>query len=215
MRLFERVRPQLWADVVGQDKAVTVCRRFAAAGVGGRAFYLVGGKGTGKSTIAELLAREIADPLCIEELDAARLTPSRIDEIERQSAYYGMGVKTGRAYVVNECHLLSGPAIGQLLVTLDTGRIPGHVVWIFTTTNVGEDSLFGGIDAGPLVSRCHRIRLARQGLAKPFAEYARRVAVAEGLDGRPDADYVKLAERCKNDLREMLMEVESGAMLPD
>ena len=46
-----------------------------------------------------------------------------------------------------------------------------------------------------------------------FAERARAIADREGLNGRPIGDYVKLAQRCHNNLRAMLQAVEAGDML--
>ncbi|GAF83733.1 unnamed protein product, partial [marine sediment metagenome] len=85
---------------------------------------------------------------------------------------------------------------------------------MFTTTNAGQESLFEEmIDAHPLLSRCVELILSRRGIAKPFAERARLIAQTENMNGKPIADYVKLAQRCKNNLRAMLQEIEAGAML--
>ena len=53
-------------------------RALAKRGLAGRAYWLSGQSGTGKATIARLIAAEVADPFFITELDAATLTvPSR------------------------------------------------------------------------------------------------------------------------------------------
>ena len=103
------------------------------------------------------------------------LVVARVREIERQSQTYGIGEKNGRAYIVNESHGLNRATVRQLLTTLEGDRIPRHVVWIFTTTVEGEQTLFEGCDdSHPLLSRCQEVALARRDLAKVFAP-ARRV----------------------------------------
>ena len=62
MQLHEQYRPTTWGGVVGQDEAVKRFRTIAKRGVGGRAFWIAGPSGTGKTTIARLIAAEIADP---------------------------------------------------------------------------------------------------------------------------------------------------------
>ena len=102
--------------------------------------------------------------------------------------------------------------IRRLLVMLEA--TPPWATWVFTTTCDGQESLFDDQeDAAPLLSRCAVIPLARRDLAKAFAERAREIAQAEGLNGRPLADYQKLAQRCRNNFRAMLQEIEAGAML--
>ena len=58
-----------------------------------------------------------------------------------------------------------------------------------------------------------KLELARRGLARPFAERARSIAQAEGLDGKPIGAYLELAKQCRNDFRAMLQEIDAGAML--
>lgn len=212
MKLYEKYRPGTWADVIGQGRAVSVLQSLAGRGAGGQAVWITGASGTGKTTMARLLALEVADQFNIVELDATDLTPARLREIEDGMTCYGMGKKPGRAYIVNEAHGMRQDTIRKLLVILE--RLPGHVVFIFTTTNAGQDMLFDGAeDPGPMLSRCIRVSLTTQGLCKAFADHVKTIALVEGLDGRPIEQYERLAKDCKNNMRAMLQAVESGAML--
>ncbi len=211
-KLFEQHRPKVLSDVLGQPKAVKTIQRLMERGIGGRALWLAGASGTGKTTLAKIIAASIADDLYISEYDSAdQLSVSELDKIEDSMSYFAFG-KGGKAFIINEAHGLRKQTIRRLLGILE--RIPDHCVFIFTTTKEGQESLFeDNIDASPLLSRCSRIQLTNQGLAKPFAEHCRAIATSENLNGKPVESYIKLAARCKNNCRMMLQEIESGCML--
>jgi len=208
--IYERYRPRTFDDVIGQEKALETCRKLAARGLGGLAIWVAGPSGTGKTTLARILAAEIADRFFTVEIDAGDATMSRLRDIEAEMHYTAFG-KGGRAYIINEAHGLTAQAMRKLLVMLES--VPEHCLFVFTTTGAGQQQLFDDhTDTEPLLSRCIRIALTNQGLCGPFAEHVRAIATREGMNGKPLAAYERLARQHHNNMRAMFEAVEAGDM---
>jgi DNA polymerase-3 subunit gamma/tau len=205
--LFQKYRPKTFNEFVGQPDALAQVRRILSSGWGGRSWWISGPSGTGKTSLAYLIAREGAEDWFVEEIDASDLTPQRLKEIEQTMHLTAMG-KGGRVWIVNEAHGLRRSDSIRLLLTM-LERLPSHTQFIFTTTDHGEQLLIEDIaDADPLLSRCHRIKLAAN--LPAFARVARRIAQAEGRDGHPESVYLALARETGGNLRAMLQSVEAG-----
>ena len=207
MQLFNQFRPLSFDQVAGHKREIQLLSRISLSG---RAFWITGLSGIGKTTIAGIIAGTVADPLNVLEVDAGRMTPAVLADIERESKCYAIGDKPGRVYIVNEAHGLRADTIRGLLVTLE--RIPSHVTWIFTTTVDGHKQ-FDGIDSAPLLSRCLPLNLKPD--RRAFAERAKLICEKSGLGDAPLSEFERLAEFCNDNLRMMLSHIESGCMLGD
>ena len=211
VQLHEQYRPGSWDQVVGQSNAIRAINTLRERGLAGRAFWIAGASGTGKTTIGRLLAAEVADDWTTVEIDACDFTPKAVLEWERRMKSKAIGEKAGHALIVNEAHGLRKDSIRQLLVTLE--RIPPHVIWVFTTTTEGQSLFEDHIDAHPLLSRCVEIPLTKKGLAKTFARRCFEIAENEGLSGKPFNYFETLANECDSNMRAMLQRIESGEMM--
>lgn len=217
--LFEKYRPGKWSEVVGQDKAVATLQRIVKSdGGGGRVYFISGKSGSGKTSIARILAREIADDFCINEIDAGDLTEAAVKDLHKSIRHKAAFSKPGRVIVLNEIHGISKRVMRSLLTILED--IPPHAAWIFTTTADGADSLFDAedksIDASPFGSRCIPVPLSQRGLAEVFARHAMNIAAIEGLAGNATLkDFIRLANDCRSNLRMMLSRIEAGEFVDE
>lgn len=207
--LYERYRPCTLDEVIGQPAAVRKLRRFVDSGtVAGRAFWFFGRSGNGKTTLARILAGEVAEPDWTEELDAIDLTAARLRQILERHRYRPM-FGNGHAVIVNEAHGIRDAK--RLLGVLEP--VAHNVVWIFTTTLEGQLTFDGMADAGPVLSRCQPVKLATKGVAVAFAQRALDIAQTEGLDGQPLSAYKELVNQARGNMRAVLQAIEAGEML--
>lgn len=210
--LHEKYRPTALSDVLGQPKVVAALeQRIARKGtLAGRAYWISGASGTGKTTLARIIAESVADGMFIQEYKTGREVSADVARsIGETMSYFGAG-KGGRAIIINEAHHLNGPSIDILLGLLEP--VPAHCVVIFTTTRAGQEALFGeSVEEGPILSRCTELALTTQGLAQAFAVRAMEIARLERLDGgRELKDFIRLAQACKNNMRAIIQKIDDG-----
>jgi replication-associated recombination protein RarA len=220
--LIDQYRPARWAEVVGQDKALKQLEQWRKrGGLLGRKIWISGKSGTGKTTIARLIAAEAADSTCVTELSAKALTVAEIREqfrILRCRALFGNG---GRVLILNEAHLLRRDVVTEFLtLTEPDAGFPVYAILICTTTAEGNAKFEDAPDAdtAAFLSRFgSKLPLAQSGIADAFAANCARIARAEGIgDELTDDELLKrckrLAQDNRSNHREMLAQIDSGAL---
>jgi DNA polymerase-3 subunit gamma/tau len=149
LALYRKYRPQSFEDVVGQEQAVTVLSSQIASKKISHAYLFCGGRGTGKTTVARIFARDIGcNPEDIIEIDAA--SNRGIDEIRelRDAVRTAPFSSPYKIYIVDEAHMLTKEAANALLKTLE--EPPAHVVFILATTD--PEKL-----PSTILSRCQKV----------------------------------------------------------
>lgn len=171
LALYRKYRPVSFDDVVGQEQLVQLLTTTIKEKKTTHAYLFCGGRGTGKTTVARIFARDIGcNPEDIIEIDAA--SNRGIDEIRelREAVRTSPFSSPYKVYIVDEAHMLTKEAANALLKTLE--EPPAHVIFILATTD--PEKL-----PATIVSRCQKI-IFKQPDIKTLADRLTHVAHKEG-----------------------------------
>ncbi len=140
MMLHETYRPTTFERFIGQPKAIQRLQRIIdRPSFDGDAFWIVGPSGTGKTTLAQIIAGRFCDGLDIMELDGEACS---VDAVRKaaDSMHYTTLSGGFRCWIVNEAQAMTSRAVQAWLTVLD--RLPRRTIVTFTTTEDSAD-LFG------------------------------------------------------------------------
>ena len=131
--LYRKYRPQKFSEVLGQDQVIKVLKSSIEQGNIAHAYIFSGSRGTGKTSVARIFAREIGTaPADITEIDAASNTSvDNIRELNESINTLPFESKY-KVYILDEAHMLSKSAWNALLKTLE--EPPTHAIFIMATT---------------------------------------------------------------------------------
>lgn len=220
--LYRKYRPTTFDDVVGQDVVVKTLINAIKNNKLSHAYIFSGPRGTGKTSIAKILAKAINcedenSIICdkcvsctqinnkqstdIIEIDAA--SNNGIDEIREIRNKVGLVPTTGKykVYIIDEVHMLTTGAFNALLKTLE--EPPSHAIFILATTE------FHKIPA-TIVSRCQKFEFKKIENKKMF-DRVKKITIEEGIkiDDKCIKEIVRLSDGGLRDCISLLDQVNA------
>ena len=167
-----KYRPQVFEEVLGQDAVVRTLRNAIKSGRLAHAYLFVGPRGVGKTSTARIFAkalncvkgptetpcgecdpcREIAAGNNLDVLEIDGASNNGVEQVRelRENVRFLPTRGQFRIYLIDEVHMLSGPAFNALLKTLE--EPPAHVKFLFATTEAHKLP-------ATIISRCQRFDL--------------------------------------------------------
>ena len=199
LALYRKYRPVDFNSVYGQEEVVTVIKNAIISGKVSHAYLFCGPRGTGKTTIAKIIARLVncenlvdGNPCgkcynCLNylnsndivEIDAA--SNNGVDEIRELKDKINLVPSNSKykVYIIDEVHMLTTQAFNALLKTLE--EPPSHVIFILATTEPHKIPL-------TIASRCQKFRFSKID-DKKIVERLREISNLEGITIDDDALY--------------------------
>ncbi len=217
--IYRKWRPAVFEDVVGQQHITKTLQNQLESGKISHAYLFCGTRGTGKTTVAKILARAIncqnpkggspcnecsvcrgisdGSILDVFEIDAA--SNNGVDNIREiiEDAKYVASEAKYRVYIIDEVHMLSQGAFNALLKTLE--EPPEHTVFILATTEAHKVPQ-------TILSRCQRFDFKRINTGD-IVRRMREIAMGEGLSITDDA-YSLLSQLADGSMRDGLTILE-------